>query len=396
MPSSARIGGIDFWRGIVLIAILIDHIPGNFLEHFTPRNFGLSDSAEAFVFLSGLSIGVVYIGRAQRNGAASVVKPCARRALKIYGVHIGLTAGALLLFAAIAALTGVAELLEPHGRALVFQSPLMALGAILLMTHQLGYFNILPLYVVMMALAPFVILLAARSPVLALVLSLIVYIGARTTGFNLPNAPEPGGWFFNPFAWQLIFTCGVVVAKLADARITTVRPWLVAASLAVAVAGAGIVTDGFGMAPGLRSGLEAYGDFGKQNLGVARLVNFAAFAYLALAATQTAAFISGRLGPVGERVGLALQRLGRHSLPIFAAGSMLSAGGQALLTIAAKNEPTKVATVFGLVYTLISIFLLLYLAYRLECTQHRPPSRGERFAPLLSRQLSHWPPSFAR
>jgi hypothetical protein len=30
--------------------ILIDHIPGNPLEHFTPRNFGLSDSAEAFVF----------------------------------------------------------------------------------------------------------------------------------------------------------------------------------------------------------------------------------------------------------------------------------------------------------------------------------------------------------
>ncbi|HLX99831.1 MAG TPA: OpgC domain-containing protein, partial [Roseiarcus sp.] len=49
-----RVRDIDFWRGAVLIAILIDHIPGNPLEHWTPRNFGLSDSAEAFVFLSGL------------------------------------------------------------------------------------------------------------------------------------------------------------------------------------------------------------------------------------------------------------------------------------------------------------------------------------------------------
>ncbi len=50
MEKAKRIGGIDFWRGAVLIAILVDHIPGNVLENFTPRNFGLSDSSEAFVF----------------------------------------------------------------------------------------------------------------------------------------------------------------------------------------------------------------------------------------------------------------------------------------------------------------------------------------------------------
>ena len=27
-----RVGSIDFWRGAVLIAILVDHIPGNMLE----------------------------------------------------------------------------------------------------------------------------------------------------------------------------------------------------------------------------------------------------------------------------------------------------------------------------------------------------------------------------
>jgi hypothetical protein len=65
MINATRIGSIDFWRGAVLIAILVDHIPGNMLESVTPRNFGLSDSSEAFVFLSGLSVGLVYLPRAQ-------------------------------------------------------------------------------------------------------------------------------------------------------------------------------------------------------------------------------------------------------------------------------------------------------------------------------------------
>ena len=54
-PPSGRVDAVDFWRGIVLVAILCDHIPGNLIEKATPRNFALSDSAEAFVFLSGVS-----------------------------------------------------------------------------------------------------------------------------------------------------------------------------------------------------------------------------------------------------------------------------------------------------------------------------------------------------
>jgi hypothetical protein len=60
MASGRRVGAIDFWRGVILIVILVDHISGNLLDRVTPRNFGLSDSAEAFVFLSGLSVGLVY------------------------------------------------------------------------------------------------------------------------------------------------------------------------------------------------------------------------------------------------------------------------------------------------------------------------------------------------
>ena len=150
MASAKRVGSIDFWRGGVLVAILVDHIPGNVLEYLTPRNFGLSDSSEAFVFLSGVSVGMVYLPRARRQGLWSVARGCLQRALKLYGVHIALTTAALAIFALAFWVSGVPELIEAHGRSLVFGSPMSGLTGLAVLSHQLGYFNILPLYVVLM------------------------------------------------------------------------------------------------------------------------------------------------------------------------------------------------------------------------------------------------------
>src|SRR5208337_1393442 len=142
MANEKRVGGIDFWRGSVLIAILVDHIPGNLLETLTPRNFGLSDSSEAFVFLSGLSVGMVYLPRARKLGLAAVALGCIRRALKLYAVHIALSAAALVIFACAWWMSGVDELIDAHGRSFIFGSPASGLAGIVLLSKQLGYFNI--------------------------------------------------------------------------------------------------------------------------------------------------------------------------------------------------------------------------------------------------------------
>ena len=44
-PLGARDHRIDILRGLALVSIFINHIPGNVLEPFTHKNFGLSDSA---------------------------------------------------------------------------------------------------------------------------------------------------------------------------------------------------------------------------------------------------------------------------------------------------------------------------------------------------------------
>src|ERR1700690_4429632 len=100
MPVASRLAAVDFARGLVLVAMTIDHLPGNPLEHFTPRNFALSDSAEAFVFLSGLSVGLVYYRRTLAGGLAPVARSCFKRAGRLYGLPILMTAAALTIFAA--------------------------------------------------------------------------------------------------------------------------------------------------------------------------------------------------------------------------------------------------------------------------------------------------------
>jgi hypothetical protein len=373
-----RVRDIDFWRGAVLIAILIDHIPGNPLEKWTPRNFGLSDSAEAFVFLSGLSVGLIYLPRARKYGIEPVAGGCFRRALKLYGVHIALTLAALSVFGAAYWLSGLPDLISAHGRSYVFGSPSNGLMGLALLSHQLGYFNILPLYIVLMLWAPVVLALALRGPWLALAVSVGLYAAARAFGLNLPNWPQSGGWFFNPIAWQLIFTLGLVSAVLWRDGLPRPAPWLVALSAAAVVGAALIVTDWGGLAPGLRDSATAHLDVAKQDLGLARLVHFVALAYLIAMATAFGRFIAPL---VRGAFGNAVQSLGRNSLAVFAAGSILSAGGQAALAATSVHASEGVERFVGLAYTIVSIGLLFVVAYWIEC-RNVPARAGSAIPPL--------------
>jgi hypothetical protein len=374
--NANRVRDIDFWRGAVLIAILIDHIPGNPLESFTPRNYGLSDSAEAFVFLSGLSVGLIYLPRAYKHGVEPMVGACLKRAFKLYSVHIGLTVAALAVFASAYALSGVSDLIHAHGRSFVFAgSPVNGLLGLALLSHQLGYFNILPLYIVLMLWAPVVVILAMRNPVIALVVSAGLYAAARGFGLNLPNWPQDGGWFFNPIAWQLIFTLGLVSAVLWRNGPPRPVPWLLALAGATVAGAALLVTDDVGLAPGLRDAATAHLDVAKQDLGLARLIHFLALAYLIAAAPSFGRFIAP---VVRGAFGNALQGLGRNSLPVFAAGSILSACGQAAFAAASPHASAGIAWCAELAYTIACIAALFAVARWIECRKQSP--NPEKFA----------------
>jgi hypothetical protein len=170
-------------------------------------------------------------------------------------------------------MSGVADLIEAHGRSFVFGSPSTGLLGLVLMSLQLGYFNILPLYVVLMLWAPAALALARRDPLLAVAFSAGLYAAARLFDLNLPNWPEAGGWFFNPIAWQFVFTLGLVSAVLWRDGPPRPAPWLLMLSAATVAGAALIVTDDGGLAPGRREAATSHLDVAKQDLGLARLTH---------------------------------------------------------------------------------------------------------------------------
>jgi len=349
---------IDFWRGLVLVTIFVNHIPGNVLEHFTSRNFGLSDAAEAFIFISGLSVALVYYPRIPRGDVFGVVKKCLRRSFELYRMHLLLTAGAIALFSIGYELSEDIGLIEAHGRNMVFGDTAKGVTGILLLGHQLGYFNILPLYIALMLWAPVALVLARVHVAFALAVSGVIYILARVGILALPSWPEPGTWFFNPFAWQFLFTIGIVTGVLYGGKpVPYNRRTAIIASLLLLVSLV-VVRDGFGLAPGL--GVAAFTplDLDKSSLGLGRLLHFLALAYLL---TQL------RVGAILKRtpIGPDLMRLGRNGLMIFAAGSLLSALGEVIMTLAAVKSSAS-PQMIGMVFTIVGILGLLALARYLE------------------------------
>jgi hypothetical protein len=359
MASPQRIAAIDFWRGVVLIVIMIDHVPGNALEALTPRNFGLSDSAEAFVFLSGVSVGAAYFQKVSRDGLGAIWRGCLKRAFYIYRVHIALTFAAIAIFGLAYWFSGFGPLIEVHGRGSIFHEPLQSIPGVLFLTHQLGYFNILPLYVVLMLASPLILGMATTSLGLALAASLGCYALTKLAGVTLPTWPQQGEWFLDPFAWQLIFTLGLACHILWRGESPPRSLWVLAASALVVALGSVVVTDAAGAAPGLRDAMFSLLDVGKQRLGLARLIYFLALAYCI---SQTP--LLARLAR--SATGSAISRLGRHSLEIFALSSLLSALGQSILPVAGITNTSEVVEAIGIVYTLASIGGLFLLARVLE------------------------------
>ena len=72
----------------------------------------------------------------------------------IYAAHILINSLAIALLASTAFLTDNLLVLEWHNAAAVFQEPALTHIGLVLLTHQLGYFDILPLYVMLMLTAP--------------------------------------------------------------------------------------------------------------------------------------------------------------------------------------------------------------------------------------------------
>ncbi|HET6196880.1 MAG TPA: OpgC domain-containing protein [Acetobacteraceae bacterium] len=216
-PSTQRDLRLDFFRGVALILIFIDHIPENVLSLFTLQSICFFDAAEVFIFISGFTAALVYGRRMVSKGALYAGAQVWRRAWQLYVAHIFL----FVLFVAEVSYTA-AKVKNPmyteEMRVADFlEEPHIAVIKALTLQFQPVFLDILPMYILMLAIFPAVLLGLRRNWLLVVVPSLLVYAAVHLFDISVPAYPAGHVWFFNPLAWQLLFVAGAVLAYLRDA-----------------------------------------------------------------------------------------------------------------------------------------------------------------------------------
>jgi hypothetical protein len=199
---------LDFFRGLSLWFIFVDHIPFNSVRWVTVGTYGFSDAAEIFVFISGYTAAFVY-GRVMEErgfvvGAARVLK----RVWQLYVAYVFLSVLFIVQIAYVSTRFDNPLYAEELHVLHFLEQPGVVLLEALRLRFLLPYVDVLPLYVVLMLFFPLMLWLLLKSPYLALAISVGIYLVTKVTDLNLHLYPVDRPWFFNPFAWQLLFMIG--------------------------------------------------------------------------------------------------------------------------------------------------------------------------------------------
>jgi hypothetical protein len=371
---------VDFWRGFALITIFIDHVPGLIYSRYTLVNVSISDAADLFVFLAGWSLRLMADGGGRAMATHNVMLRLLARALELYAAQVLITMLAIAMLAATAIELSNPLLLEWHNAAAVFNDPVPTHIGLAVLTHQLGYFDILPLYVVLMLMAPLFALIDRTVPKLLLPLSLGFYLIVLAFRLTLPTWPVSGTWFFNPLAWQILFVLGFAMAK-EDAGIGVwVRRHIVPirwAALPIVILGIGVVRFGWWPDPTHMPNPKLFFIADKTYVTPIRLIQF-----LALVAVFSLAFRYIRRAaelpfvgpPVNGVIGM-FAMLGRNSLYVFCVGSLLSLSAQILRYYLRGTVGIDTAVV------ILGIIIMAFTAWLAESRQRSAPAKPASPAP---------------
>jgi hypothetical protein len=329
-PSTQRDLRLDFFRGVSLIFIFIDHIPYNFLSYFTLQSNTFFDAAEVFIFISGYTAALVYGRRLAAKGAIYATAQVWRRAWTLYVAHIFL----FVLFIAEVSYTAATfknPMYNDEMRVADFlDEPHLAIVQALLLRFQPALLDILPMYIVMLLIFPAVLLGLRRHWLLVLAPSAALYFVVQIFDISVSAYPE-GVWYFNPLAWQFLFISGAVLAHLnAEGRDFTRLLRVVFPVAALVFVGALVVRVSWTLhtlwepIPPLL--LKQLWPAAKDDLSPVRLIPFFALVVL------VAVLVPPHARFLASRVARPLVTAGQQSLEIFCLGILLSALAHMLIT----------------------------------------------------------------
>lgn len=211
MAGRARDIRLDFFRGIALLFIFLDHIPDNNVNWLTIRNFGFSDASEIFVFISGYSAALAYGRYLEKPGFIYATARIFKRCWQIYIAQLLLFLAFTSEVAYTAAHFNNPMYSEEMNIVNFLNEPHITVMQALLLRFRPANMDILPLYIVLLLVFPVILWGLAKRPVVVIALSAALYLAAGLGHWNLDAWPD-GKWLFNPFTWQFLFVIGAAFA----------------------------------------------------------------------------------------------------------------------------------------------------------------------------------------
>lgn len=300
---------IDLLRGFAGFAMIVDHIgrsggAGSFLFVITGGNRFFVSAAEAFVFISGVVMGIVYGGTVRKDGAAAVLRKSTRRAGMLYVLCVSLT----LILAALA------TMFRLHWAPDLSRTSIASWLAGVLTLHR-AYFltDVLLLYTLLvLAAGPVLIALHRGHTKLVLAGSWGLWALWQVSPENAQIPWQMTGAFAFPVpAWQAVFMTGVILGF--HRQVLAHRLQRVPMHLALAVSGVlaiallalwlAVLTP---FAVERRTGLLAALLLDKDNVAAGRVLTMAVFtvfsyALVTLAWAPVRTFTGRLLLPLGEK-----------------------------------------------------------------------------------------------
>ena len=380
MAATDRDLRLDFFRGLSLVFIFLDHIPDNIVSYFTLSNVAFCDAAEVFVFISGFTATFVFGGVLNRHGTVFAGVQILKRCWTLYVAHIFLFVIFVAQVSYTAARFNNAMFLDEMKVAEFLQEPYIAILKAVVLQFQPQFMNILPLYIVLLLGFAVLLPLLRTWPVPVVAASIARYVAAAIFHFNIRKFPA-GVWYFNPFAWQVLFVLGGACAlrRIGVALPALQRPrhlfWLSAGFVAVTVAiklymtGVYIRTGDF--PPGIVRVLYVIAD--KTNLGPLRLFNFLAIAHVTVTLIRRdhPVFMTGWAEPV--------ILCGQNSLNIFCLGIFLSVLAHFLLLEFNSGIVAQIAaSAGGLLVMFGTAYFISWAKRRAHPGRADPPPRHRR------------------
>jgi hypothetical protein len=309
---------LDFFRGLAMLIIFVAHMPDNSWFLFIPARFGFSSAGELFVFCSGLASSFAFGRIFVKNGWLAGTRRILFRMWQVYWAHIGLALVLMSVSVEAFQLTGT-NYPQRLGLDWLFSHAGEGLLKLMTLGFTPAFLDILPMYLALLAMVPVMVALGRVSRALPLALMLGLWLAVQATGINLPGGQEPGMvWFFNPFAWQMVFFTGFAFGMkwLPMPRLERgTLFWFCVAFLVVSVpVNFWAFTDQFAALSNLHDVFVP--EMGKTNLVAPLYLHFMASAYVALVLVD----------PIRDR--LAAMRpiilIGQQALATFMASIVLS------------------------------------------------------------------------